>query len=102
MTTCADEKAVLDHVEYDSQQTELKEGPHAVAHAHVNIHDAAAKGHVATDEKGNPLVYIDQAASHKLALKVGRAWLLATLPTSSPAPDCPDRSVDNPRCLHPG
>jgi hypothetical protein len=40
------------------------------AHQHIDIHEAAARGHVATDEKGNPLVEIDQAASNRLARKV--------------------------------
>lgn len=40
------------------------------ANHHVDLHDAAAAGHLATDEKGNPLVDIDEVASRRLARKV--------------------------------
>jgi hypothetical protein len=55
-------------VEYDQDRLELGKG----AHHHIDIHDAAAQGHVATDEKGQPLVEIDQAASARLARKVSK------------------------------
>lgn len=37
---------------------------------HVDLHDAAAPGHLATDEHGHALVSIDKAASDRLARKV--------------------------------
>lgn len=37
---------------------------------HVDIHDAAAAGHMATDLYGHVLVEIDKAASDRLARKV--------------------------------
>lgn len=52
-----DLKEQISHVEYD-------------ANHHVDLHDAAAAGHLATDEKGNPLVDIDEVASRRLARKV--------------------------------
>lgn len=52
-----DLKEQISHVEYD-------------ANHHVDLHDAAAAGHLATDERGNPLVDIDEVASRKLARKV--------------------------------
>jgi hypothetical protein len=52
-----DLKEQISHVEYDADH-------------HVDLHDAAAAGHLATDEKGNPLVDIDEAASRRLARKV--------------------------------
>ncbi|KAJ9127761.1 hypothetical protein QFC24_000044 [Naganishia onofrii] len=52
-----DLKEQISHVEYD-------------ANHHVDLHDAAAAGHLATDERGNPLVDIDEVASRKLARKI--------------------------------
>jgi hypothetical protein len=68
MTAISDEKSSVEHVEYDQDRLELGKG---VQH-HIDIHDAAAQGHVATDEKGQPLVDIDQAASARLARKVSK------------------------------
>jgi hypothetical protein len=59
----ADLKEQVSHVEYD-------------AHHPVDLHDAALAGHLATDERGNPLVEIDEVAGKKLARKVG-FWLAA-------------------------
>jgi hypothetical protein len=48
---------------------------------HVDVKDAAADGHVATDEKGHTLVDIDPIASARLA------WKVCTLsPDSFPYP----------------
>lgn len=52
-----DLKEQISHVEYD-------------ANHRVDLHDAAAAGHLATDERGNPLVDIDEVASRRLARKV--------------------------------
>lgn len=51
-------KHQLSHVEFGSKE-------------HVDIHDAAAAGHLATDLHGHALVQIDKAASDRLARKVG-------------------------------
>lgn len=53
----ADLKEQVSHVEYDG-------------HHHIDLHDAAATGHLATDERGNPLIEIDEVASRRLARKV--------------------------------
>lgn len=57
----ADLKEQVSHVEYD-------------AHHPVDLHDAALAGHMATDERGNPLVDIDEVAGKKLARKVS-SWI---------------------------
>ncbi|KAJ9106061.1 hypothetical protein QFC20_004123 [Naganishia adeliensis] len=53
----ADLKEQVSHVEYDG-------------HHHIDLHDAAAAGHHATDERGNPLIEIDEVASRRLARKI--------------------------------
>ncbi|KAJ9118392.1 hypothetical protein QFC24_006221 [Naganishia onofrii] len=50
-------KHELSHVEFGSKE-------------HVDIHDAAAAGHLATDLHGHALVVIDKAASDRLARKI--------------------------------
>ncbi|KFY30715.1 hypothetical protein V493_01725 [Pseudogymnoascus sp. VKM F-4281 (FW-2241)] len=40
------------------------------AHEEGNFHDAAARGHAATDEHGRPLIEFDKAAESKLRLKI--------------------------------
>ncbi|KAJ9110827.1 hypothetical protein QFC22_006684 [Naganishia vaughanmartiniae] len=50
-------KHELSHVEFGSKE-------------HVDIHDAAAAGHLATDLRGRALVEIDKAASDRLARKI--------------------------------
>jgi hypothetical protein len=52
-----DLKEQVSHVEYDENH-------------HIDLHDAAAAGHLATDERGNPLIEIDEVASKRLARKV--------------------------------
>lgn len=52
----ADLKEQVSHVEFDGH--------------HIDLHDAAAAGHLATDERGNPLIEIDEVASKRLARKV--------------------------------
>ncbi|KAJ9102006.1 hypothetical protein QFC19_004931 [Naganishia cerealis] len=50
-------KHELSHVEFGTKE-------------HVDLHDAAAAGHLATDEHGHALVQIDKAASDRLARKI--------------------------------
>jgi len=57
---------------------EALEGKHAFDHIddmepnyeQANVHDAAARGHLATDKFGNALVDIDTKAAAKLRLKI--------------------------------
>lgn len=46
--------------------------------AHVDLHEIAAPGHMATDLYGHAIITIDKAASNRLARKVGsglsRSW----------------------------
>jgi hypothetical protein len=53
-------KHELSHVEFGSKE-------------HVDIHEAAAAGHLATDLHGHALVEIDKAASDRLARKVSNS-----------------------------
>lgn len=56
-----DLKEQVSHVEYGLKNE---------VHYPVDLHDAAAAGHLATDERGKPLIEIDEVASKKLARKV--------------------------------
>jgi hypothetical protein len=65
-----DMKQEINHVEQG-----LDKPPYLDLH-HVDVKDAAAEGHVATDDKGHALVEIDPKESARLARKVRRrhAW----------------------------
>lgn len=54
----------------EEMKQELKHVEYGAKVSHVDLHEAAASGHLATDLYGHVLVTIDKAASDRLARKV--------------------------------
>jgi hypothetical protein len=63
------QQTVLPGYEEDMKH-EMKHVEYGAKVSHVDLHEAAAPGHLATDLYGHVLVTIDKAASDRLARKV--------------------------------